>query len=314
MKKNINTYNDLLVYLASSGDCTAFHGLVLPYLVKYYTKLIDNGMTHADASDKVGSVGVSLFKGFIGSGVDNFDSWIKSTGDKYITDDNSEADFLQSKISQKDPVLFSKELLLQLQRYHTSQPHKHFKKNRFLRGILNNRIFFFVSILLISIILIATSYYLFSTTSVKILFVNKKTGEVIGSDKKSMQQDTVSLVQKAAIPDTVKKDTLSTDIAKKADTVPKIKHRIVRKATPPDPEFIQNTGSANLDNFSSANPVSNSGSVRTSETFSKSIRTNETFSTPPSSNTLPAAEMSGSKNSFQQQSLPPADTGSQMIR
>lgn len=112
MKKNIPSYEALLILHASKGDSTAFHSLIVSHLKIHYLRMVEGGIEHSDASAKLCTIASGLFKKFIGAQPEDFDSWLKANGEI----ENIEHDYSPSNNAQIGQNCFVNELQLCLLR------------------------------------------------------------------------------------------------------------------------------------------------------------------------------------------------------
>jgi hypothetical protein len=301
MKKNITNYEALLISLASDGDCTAFHSLVIHYLSVRHLKLIEEGMAHSDASAQLCATGANLFKSFIGAQPSSFESWMVANGER---NDDSEHEFLPSNKTEHKQKLFSNELHLHLQRLTSTLQLKKMKKHGTVRFFRNRPA---VAISLISVIILVSTisaFFFFSHSAIKLqLIADAKEHTLLFLGKKQQVITVVPVVQSQII-DTNKIDTTLSSPAK-VDTVPKIKVKPIqpKKSTwaNGDENQIPRNGSS-----------SQSGSYRSSETSSLPTATTvEQSPAAPSQNN--SNEPSGNLNTYQRPSTSPADTSSSKL-
>jgi len=258
MTNKISTYEALLMSHASKGDCTAFHSLVAPHLTAHYCKLIDDGVSQAEATAKVCATGVSLYKRFIGSSPESFDSWLKSNSENITSGNMNETDFLQSDASHNDQQMFRHKLLLEMQRYSSSQQLKRKSYGSRIFGIFRKpKLLLALSLLVI--IAAAVLYFVFSSTSIGLLIVNKTTNSTIVFPESFRPQASA-----VTITDTIRKQVVVFDTTVKADTTHKPRPRI-RKPVILNPDSLLQSGAGSSSDIFKAFESSPAIPPRTSE-------------------------------------------------
>jgi hypothetical protein len=289
MKKNISNYEALLISLASDGDSTAFHSLVIHHLSACLLKMTDEGMTHSDASAKLCATGATLFKSFIGAQPTSFDSWLTANGERA---DSSETEFLSSNKMAADQLRFSNELRVHLQRYASSLQLKNREKKGRV-GFSSNKTVITISVSLLLLFALISAVLFFSHSAIKLQVINSANEQTLflfGAKQKAI----------AVAPD-IKKDTVDSSkvdtIPKKnvkVDTLPKVKER---------PAQSKKTSSANgTDNQTLRNGSSSqSGHYRSTEASTVPAFGKVEQSSPSSTQANPN-ESSGNLNSSQQPS------------
>jgi hypothetical protein len=225
MKNNINNYESLLISLASKGDCTAFHSLVVSHLTKQYCKLLGGGETHSEASAKLCSIGADLFKKFIGASPENFFAWLKGHSE---IDENFEGEFLPSNGTQSDCKQFSNELHLCLQRFACALHVKTKKGYGFQILSRNKRGLFLVTTLVLITILISSMFFL--KYSLKLQLVNTKKEFSLNIPKFSFESMDINALKKIdtvfitkVIQSAPKEIDLSDSIAKAKEHLAQVK-------------------------------------------------------------------------------------------
>lgn len=249
MKKNIETYDELLTSLALSGDCAAFHSLIEPHFRTCYVKMICEGMPHGEVSEKLCEQAVTLYKTFLASGRNAIESLPDSEFDKSGNHSN-ETDFLQSDVVNSGEQQFSREMMHSLQLFKRNYKGKFRKVQTFSHALtFNKRIWLFAVIIIAVIAGVAGYLFFFSSSGFDIQIVKKTNSKSSGSLTKNY--DTlVKSINVSSVHDTVKKDTLK-DTARKVDTVPKPKPKPRRTVA----EVPQPVGSAEIMNAFDASPV-----------------------------------------------------------
>lgn len=237
MKKNITNYKALLISLASKGDCTAFYSLIVPYLESSYIKSINDGVDHKEASSRLCTKGVNLYKKFIGVQTDNFNEWLNTIGEV----EESETDFLPSNKVQVG--IFLSELHLELQRAHSLQ---HIKSNAKISVFFKSAAGKIVLASLSLLILLGISVFFLSQYSIKIHITSSEKNGLFFTF--SAAQDTSSLVKTdsiAAIKDTAKPDTIP-KVVVNSDTITKKQRPLTqtRRAVSSNNDYQPNNGSA----------------------------------------------------------------------
>lgn len=249
MKKNINTYEELLTSLALSGDSAAFHSLVEPILRSHYVKMVSEGMKHGEVSEKLCEKAASLYKSFLVSGKNPIDSLSDSEFEK-SNGHSGETDFLQSDVVNEGEQRFSRELMLFLQQFKRRYKGKFRNVRRRTFGItFSKRTWLYA----VSLVVIGTGIFLymflFSSGGFDVQFVKKS---INGSgDLVPRKNDTsVKSADRLIVGDTLKK-AISQDTVAKVDTVskPKPKPRRTGAETP------QAAGTADMINAFDASPV-----------------------------------------------------------
>lgn len=298
MKKNITNYEALLISLASDGDCTAFHSLVIHHLSACHLKLIEEGIAHSDASAQLCATGADLFKSFIGAQPTSFESWMIAQGE---SNDNSVHEFLPSNKSEHNQKLFSNELHLHLQRLTSSLQLKKKKKHSLVRFFTNSPT---VIISLISVIILAASipaFFFFSHSAIKLQLIGKAKEQTLLFLGKKQQVITVMPVVQSQIIDTNKIDTTLNNRTK-IDTVPKIKEKPIQ----PKKSTLAN---GNENQIPRNGNSMQSGSYRSTE--SSSLPTAATVEQSPATpSQVNSNESSGNLNTYQRPSTSPPDSGS----
>lgn len=302
MKKNIINYEALLISLASDGDSTAFHSLVIHHLSARHLKLIEEGIAHSDASAQLCATGANLFKSFIGAQPANFESWMIANGESI---DNSEHEFFPSNKTEHKQKLFSNELHLHLQRLTSSLQLKRKKKHGVVRFFTNSPI---IAISLILVIILAASisaFFFISHSAVKLQLINNKKEHTLLFLGKKQETIAASPVVPSQIINTNKIDTTLNSITK-IDTAPKIKVRPIQPkkstwANGKENQIPRNGGG------------SQSGSYRSTETSSvpATATVEQSPSTPLPTN---SNESSGNLNTYQRSSTTTSDSSSNRFR
>jgi hypothetical protein len=298
MKKNISNYEALLISLASDGDCTAFHSLIIHHLSAWYLKLIEEGLSHSDASAKLCATGANLFRSFIGQHPANFESWMIANGE---SNNNSEHEFLPSNKTEHKQKLFSNELHLHLQRLSSSLNHQKKKKHDILRFFTNSPV---VAISLILLIILCTSipgFLFFSHSAIKLQLINKTTEHTLLFVGAKPQIIPVSPVANIQIVDSSKTDTIP-KTSLKIDTVVKVKERPIQ----PKKAALVNGTENQISRNSSG---SQSGSYRSTENSSVSTTSTVELS-PATPSPINSNESSGNQNNYQRQPIISADSNS----
>ena len=303
MKKNIYNYEALLISLASDGDSTAFHSLVIHHLSACLLKMTDEGMTHSDASAKLCATGANLFKSFIGAQPTNFDSWLKANGENT---DSSEIEFLSSNKMAADQQRFSNELSVHLQRHVSSLQ----LKNRNKKGRISfssNRPVITISISLILLFALISAFLFFSHSAIKLQLINRTNEQTLflfGAKQKAISVAVASDI-KNKIVDSSKVDTIPKKNVN-VDTLPKVKER---PAQPKKTSSTNGTDNQILRNGSS----SQSGHYRSTEaSTAPAFGKAEQFS--PSSAQANPDESSGNLNGSLQPSSIAVDSNSNRFR
>jgi len=245
MKKNINSYEELLTSLAQSGDSAAFHSLIEPLLRNHYVKMVSEGMQHGEVSEKLCDQAVSLYKTFIVSGKTALNSLSDSEFEK-ADNHSGETDFLQSDVVNNGEQQFSRELMYCLQQF------KRRYKGKFRNVRRRSHVFAFSkrTWLFTALIIAVTAgflayFFLFSSGELNVQIVKKSNNGSRGS-LKNKQDTTVKNVDVSMVRDTVKKDTVP-----KVDTLPKPKPKPRRTVT----ENPQPAASAEIINAFEASPA-----------------------------------------------------------
>jgi hypothetical protein len=248
MKKNINTYEELLTSLALSGDSAAFHSLVEPILRTYYVKMISEGMKHVDVSEKLCEKAASLYKSFLVSGKNPID-FISDSEFEKSSGHSGETDFLQSGVVNDGEQLFSHELMHSLQQFKRKYRGKFRNGRKSLGGIaFSKRTLAFTVSTIAIIISVVVGFYLFSSSGFDVHIVKKSSNDLNGSLTKKND----SFAKSTDVPmagDTLKKET-SKDSLSKVDTVSKLKPKPRRTVT----ETPQ-AGSAEITNAFESSPA-----------------------------------------------------------
>ena len=291
MKKNISNYEALLISLASDGDSTAFHSLVIHHLSACLLKMTDEGMTHSDSSAKLCATGATLFKSFIGAQPTSFDSWLKANGESA---DSSETEFLSSNKMAADQIRFSNELSVHLQRHASSlQLKNRNKKGRV--GFLSNKPVITLSVSLILLFALISAFLFFSHSAIKLQVINSANEQTLflfGAKQKASAVAVAPDIKNKTV-DSSNVDTIPQKNVK-VDTLPKVKER---------PAQSKKTSSANgtdnqtLRNGSSSQP----GHYRSTEASAVPALGKVEQSSPSSTQANPN-ESSGNLNSYQQPS------------
>jgi hypothetical protein len=253
MKKNINSYEELLFSLAQSGDSAAFHSLIEPLLRNHYVKMISEGMQHEEVCEKLCEKAVSLYKAFLVSGKSALSALSDSEFEK-INEPSGETDFLQSDVVNRGEQQFSRELMHCLQQFRRRYKGKFRHVRRRSQGFTFSKRTLLV---IISILAVITGFLLyslvFSSASINVKIVKKPNKSLNGSLK--IKQDTlVKHVDVSMVHDTVKKDTLK-DTVRKVDSLPKPKPKPKPKPRSIVTENPQPIGSAEILNAFEASPV-----------------------------------------------------------
>ncbi len=249
MKKNINTYEELLTSLALSGDSAAFHSLIEPHFRSCYVKMISEGMQHGEVSEKLCEQAVTLYKTFLVSGKNAIDSLPGSEFEK-SGNHSGETDFLQSDVVNSGEQQFLREMMHSLQLFKRKYKGKFRKVQKFSHGLTFSKRTWLFAVSIITVIAGVFAYlFLFSSSGFDVQIVKKTNNRLSGSLSKNY--DTlVKSVDVSMVRDTLKKETLK-DTVPKADTVPKSKPKPRRTVT----ETPQPTGSAEIMNAFDASPV-----------------------------------------------------------
>lgn len=249
MRKNINTYEDLLTSLAQSGDSAAFHSLIEPILRSYYVKMVSDGMKHGEVSEKLCEKASSLYKAFLVSGKISIDSIAESEFEKSSTV-SGETDFLQSDVVNQGEQQFSRELMHSLQQFKRRYKGKFRNDRNGFRWITISKRVWLFTMLIVAVIAGVFVYLYYFSSGGFVVQIGKKSGDGLNSSLSKQSDTSVKSNDMSVIRDTIRKETKK-DSLPKADTVPKPKLKPRRTVT----ETPQPAGSAEIMNAFDASPV-----------------------------------------------------------
>src|SRR5512133_2570405 len=249
MKKNINTYEELLTSLALSGDSAAFHSLIEPLMRSSYVKMLGEGLKHADVSEKLCNKAVSLYKAFLVSGKNAVDFLSDSEFEK-SNGLSGETDFLQSDVVNKGEQQFSRELMHSLQQFKRTYKGKFRSVRKRSHGIAFSKRTWLFAVSLFAVIAGVFIYLYINSSGGFNVQIVKKSNDVLNRSLTKKYDASVKHGDMSMVRDTAKKET-TIDTVRKVDTVPKPKPKPRRTVT----EIPQPTGSAEILNAFDASPV-----------------------------------------------------------